>query len=174
MRRPRVLLFTGDGKGKTTAALGLALRAAGHGQQVRIIQFIKADARTGELNALRALPQVSIVQSGHGFMCRPDGGKLADHRAAAREGLSLVRQALADPGVGVVVLDEICWALTAGLLEEADLLAALGTARTDTIVVLTGRGAPDSLVAAADTVTEMRCEKHAYQQGLTAQEGVEW
>lgn len=174
MSGPRILLFTGEGKGKTTAALGMALRTVGHGRRVRVIQFLKANAASGELSALRDLPLVSLTQSGCGFVRGAEGEALQAHGAAAHAGLALARESLADPTVALVVLDEICGAVRHKLLDEGDVLAALRTARDGVVVVLTGRGASAGLIAAADTVTEMRCVKHAYQQGVAAQQGVEW
>lgn len=174
MSGPRVLLFTGDGKGKTTAAMGMALRAVGHGQRVRIIQFIKGNPDSGELNALQKLPLVTLTQTGCGFVRGAVGEALARHCAGAREGLALARESLADPAIALVVLDEICGAVSHALLDEAEVVAALQAAHEGGVVVLTGRRATEGLLDIADTVTEMRCTKHAYHQGVAAQKGVEW
>ncbi len=171
---PRILIFTGDGKGKTTAALGMALRAAGHGMAVKIIQFIKADASTGELAAFAMLPTVEIHQTGKGFVPPPDRPDFACHREAAADGLRMATEALCDGRYGLVVLDEICTAVDRGLLSEADVVAALKAACADTVVALTGRGATAGLIALADTVTEMRCIKHGARAGWPARKGVEF
>jgi cob(I)alamin adenosyltransferase len=170
----RTLVFTGDGKGKTTAALGMALRAAGHGQQVLIVQFVKADDTTGELLACRHLAGLEIVQVGLGFLPRDDAPAFARHREAAERGLALAREALASRPLHLLVLDEVCLAVARGLLTEAALLDLLRERTHPACVVLTGRGATPGLIAAADTVTEMRCLAHGLAQGIAAQPGVEY
>ena len=170
---PRILIFTGDGKGKTTAALGMALRAAGHGIRTRVIQFIKADATVGELRALPQLQQVEIVQTGLGFVPNPTATAWPKHQAGAGEGLRLAKAAMADARFGLVILDEICVAVALGLLKEDDVIAAVRQAHPGNRVVLTGRGATPGLIALADTVTNMQCVKHGFQAGIPAQEGVE-
>ena len=169
---PRILLFTGDGKGKTTAALGMAIRALGHNLPTLIIQFIKCDNSTGEYLVLSRLPGVEIRQTGLGFVPPRSSPKFADHQQAARQALDAA--ALAAVKYRVVVLDEICTAVAKNLLTEEAVIRTVQQAAIDAIVVLTGRGATQKLIDLADTVTEMRCVKHAYQQGRKAQEGVEF
>ncbi len=108
---PRILLFTGDGKGKTTAALGLALRAAGHGMTVAVVQFLKNDASVGEAAALRHLPQVSLLQTGLGFVPARSAPAFAQHRDAAAAGLVAAAERIASGRHAVVVLDEGCLAV---------------------------------------------------------------
>lgn len=170
---PRILIFTGDGKGKTTAALGMAFRAAGHGIRTCVIQFIKADAKVGELLVLPTFPLIEIVQTGMGFLPKATDPAWLRHQAAAEAGLRKAQEALADPRFGLVILDEICLAVARGLLKEDAVIAAVRQARADSRVVLTGRGATAGLIAMADTVTEMQCVKHGMQSGISAQEGVE-
>jgi cob(I)alamin adenosyltransferase len=169
----RVLLFTGDGKGKTTAALGMALRACGHGLRVLMVQFIKA-APTGEVAAARQLPGFEFVQTGRGFVPRPDSPQFEEHRRAAAKGLEQAAQALASGRYELVILDEICSAVSTGLLSEGNVVALVGQRPPALTLVLTGRGATARLLALADTVTEMRCVKHAFQSGRKAQKGVEF
>ncbi|MCY2930068.1 MAG: cob(I)yrinic acid a,c-diamide adenosyltransferase [Planctomycetota bacterium] len=173
-QRPRILIFTGEGKGKTTAALGMALRAAGHAMRVHVIQFVKADRRTGEIQALAHLPGLTLTQVGRGFLPPPTDPKFAAHQRAAQEGLTLARQALAQGGLDMLILDEICLAISAGLVTEAQVLELIaGSART--VLVLTGRGATPGLIAAADTVTEMRPVKHLFDTDRgSAGKGVEF
>jgi cob(I)alamin adenosyltransferase len=171
---PRIIINTGDGKGKTTAALGLALRAFGHGKRVMIIQFVKADKKTGELAAAAKMPGVEIVQTGRGFVRGPQSPDLAKHRKGAEEGLRLAGQALSGSAYDVVILDEICTALALGLLDENDVAAALKAAPEQSVIVLTGRSATKGLIDLADTVTEMCCIKHGFNAGIPAEEGVEW
>ena len=169
----RVLLFTGDGKGKTTAALGMALRACGHGMRVLVLQFIKA-AITGELTASQRLAGVEIVQTGRGFVPKPNSPHFAEHARAATAGLERAAQALASGRYEMVVLDEICTAVDTGLLTEESVAALMKRRPPGLTVVLTGRGATPRLLALADTVTEMYCVKHALDAGRRAQKGVEF
>lgn len=171
---PRILLFTGEGKGKTTAALGMALRACGHGMPVSVVQFIKADSTTGELAAAACLTGFEIVQSGRGFVPRADKPAFADHRAAAQAGLQQAAERIAGGRFSLVILDEVCGAVARGLLDEHEVIEAVNRAPPHTCVVLTGRDATPGLVALADTVTEMRVVKHAMQDGRPAEKGVEW
>lgn len=169
----RVLLFTGDGKGKTTAALGMALRAAGHGLRTLILQFVKHDAKTGEIAALRQLPLVEIEQHGLGFLPPADSQAFSRHQEAAREGLHRAAQSLKSGRYALVILDEVCFAVARGVLTEQEVVQVVKAAPAGVVVVLTGRGASDGLAALADTVTEMRCIKHGLHSGWGAQEGVE-
>jgi cob(I)alamin adenosyltransferase len=171
--KPRILVFTGDGKGKTTAALGMAFRASGHSLRTCMIQFIKGDTSVGEIAAAAALATIEIHPTGLGFLPPPDHPRFAEHRAAAQVGLSKAADALAAGQFAIVVLDEICLAVARGLVEESQVVDLLAHAPANTCVVLTGREAPPALIALADTVTEMRCIKHGMQSGIAAQDGVE-
>jgi len=171
--KKRILLFTGDGKGKTTAALGMALRASGHGLKILILQFVKSDASTGEMDACRHISGMVLEQTGRGFVPVPSEPEYQKHVDAARNGLARAEAALASGDYDMVILDEICMAVVKGLLSEEDVLAVLRKAVSPICVVLTGRGATEGLVAAADTVTEMRLVKHGLANGIIAQPGVE-
>jgi cob(I)alamin adenosyltransferase len=168
----RTLIFTGDGKGKTTAALGMVLRAAGHGQRVLVIQFIKANAKTGELASCQRLPGVEIVQMGRGFVPRMTDPRFDAHRQAALEAMERASKAVAAGGYDLIVLDEICTAVAKNLVAEERVLELLRNASG--CIVLTGRGATTALIEMADTVTEMRCVKHGLTGGIQAQTGVEF
>ena len=172
--KPRLLLFTGDGKGKTTAALGMVLRAAGHGQRALVVQFMKADSQTGELAALQLLPNVKIVQMGCGFVPPEASAAFRTHRDAATTALLFATRALASGEWDLIVLDEICGAITSHLLREEAVLELLRMPTATAALVLTGRGATPQIIEAADTVTEMRCVKHGHSCGITAQAGVEF
>jgi cob(I)alamin adenosyltransferase len=173
--KPRILIFTGPGKGKTTAALGMVMRASGHGLRTKIVQFLKSDKGSGETAALQYLPGVEFVRRGLGFVPKqPDDPRLVEHRRAAEEGLALAREAILSDAYDLVVLDEICGAVAAGLLAESAVADLLMQAPARLRVVLTGRNAPAALIALADTVTEMHCVKHGLQQDRTAQQGVEF
>ncbi len=140
--KARILIFTGDGKGKTTAALGLALRAAGHGMRVLVLQFVKGGQQTGELAAARQIPGFEIVQRGCGFVpataraqnSTSTGGR--PRRSSVRP-----RDALLAGAYDVVVLDEICLRWRRRLISEQSALEVVGLARAGTVLVLTGRGA---------------------------------
>jgi len=169
----RVLLFTGDGKGKTTAALGMALRATGHGMKIMFIQFVKSDPNTGETAAFAGLPGTTIVQAGRGFV--PDSSKpdFAEHCRAAEAGLEQAKEALNSGRFEMVCLDEIAYAVARGLLSEKAVMEVVRASHPETIVVLTGRNATSGLIELADTVTEMKKIKHGLEIGWTAQKGVE-
>lgn len=171
-RRPRILIFTGDGKGKTTAALGMVLRASGHAMRIGIIQFIKCDDSVGEHRALAAMANVRVVQTGLGFVPR-EACSREPHRFAAEDGLRLARESILSGEYDLVILDEICNAVSLGLLEESAVVELVQLAPPAMCLVLTGRGATPGLIDLADTVTEMRCVKHAYHTGRGADRGVE-
>lgn len=174
MSGSRVLIFTGDGKGKTTAALGMALRAIGHGMKVKIIQFVKADPCIGEIAALNMLPGVEIVQTGLGFVPADSSPKIEDHRQAGQAGLKIAQETISSGAYSLVVLDEVCFAVARHLVAEEDVVELVGKASVETTLVLTGRGATPALIELADTVTEMTPIKHGMQSGWPAQEGVEF
>jgi cob(I)alamin adenosyltransferase len=173
-KQGRLLIFTGDGKGKTTAALGMVLRAVGHGQKVMILQFIKANAYSGELAALKHLPGVELLQMGRGFLVPPEDPRFAEHRRAAEEALKKAIKVMAAGSHSLIILDEICTAIKKKLLTEAQVITALAHRNGNAVLVLTGRGAGSGLTALADTVTEMRSLKHGLTVGWKAQEGVEF
>ncbi len=170
----RILIITGDGKGKTTAALGMALRAHGHGIPVAVIQFVKSDVKTGEFAALSKLPGVAIFVAGRGFVPPETDPGFALHRSAAQEGLRIASEAACSGRYGLVILDEACYAVARNLLAEEFILRLLKERAPGVTVVLTGRGATEGLIAAADTVSEIRSVKHGFDTGRTATKGVEY
>ncbi|MCX8022477.1 MAG: cob(I)yrinic acid a,c-diamide adenosyltransferase [Syntrophorhabdaceae bacterium] len=170
----RVIIFTGDGKGKTTAALGLALRALGHNKKVVILQFIKADKHSGELSAISSMKGIDIIQVGLGFVPKKGSPEFDAHKKAAEHGLLNVKRLFHEGRYNVYILDEICNAIVYGLIKEEDVINVIKEAPDGSVLVLTGRGATKGLVDLADTVTEMVSIKHGYQTGIKAQEGVEW
>lgn len=174
MTRGLVMVFTGDGKGKTTAALGAALRAWGHGMRVLVVQFIKSGrVETGERLAAERLGEGFTIKTlGEGFvMDDQDAGR---HREAARRALTVAREAVEKGEYDMVVLDEITHAINHGLITEEAVLALIAAKRPGVHLVLTGRGASQALIERADMVTEMRDVKHHYQGGLPAQRGIEY
>lgn len=173
MTARRIVLCTGDGKGKTTAALGMAVRALGNGQQVLILGFVKGQ-ETGEERFFAAQQGAVYVQTGLGFVPEESSPHFAAHRDAAQAALRRAEQELAGGAWDTVILDEICIAVARGLLDAAAVTAAVRGTHARTAVVLTGRGALPELIALADTVSEVRCVKHGYQAGIAAQPGIEW
>ena len=174
-----VIVHTGDGKGKTTAALGLAMRAWGDGLRVLILQFIKGGWRCGELNAIAALAKndaggtIEVRQRGLGFTRKGDVDA-AEHQRAAQEALADARAAITSGAWDLVILDEINYAVKFGLLETSDVLALLDARPPALHVVLTGRDAAPEVIARADPVTEMHLVKHPFQHGVKAQRGIEF
>ena len=171
-QRGLVQVYTGNGKGKTTAALGLALRAAGHGLRTHVIQFLKG-VHYGELSALAALPAITVRQFGGAEWVHPEAVREEDRRRA-RQALAYAGEALAGGEYKLVILDEINVALDWRLLEVAPILDLIRTKPTGIELVLTGRNAPPEIIAAADLVSEMREVKHPFQQGILARCGIEF
>ncbi len=172
-RRGLVLVYTGDGKGKTTAALGLAVRALGQGFSIRMFQFIKGARPTGEWEAAKAFGgKLSIVPLGDKFTWETKDPQR--NRLLALEGWDLVKPFLSDASVDLLVLDEINVVLAKDLLPLAPVLAALQSRPAGQHVVLTGRGAPATLIEAADLVSEIRMVKHPFKSGIKAQPGIEF
>jgi len=179
LSRGYVQVYTGDGKGKTSAALGLALRASGYGMRTYIGQFMKGQ-HYGELEALRDHPYITVEQYGD-VRCIRREEVTPEHVAQARRGLERAREAMLGLGLGpvlvgqydVVVLDEVNVAIWFGLLTVEEVLAFLDERPERVEVILTGRRAPQELVERADLVTEMLPVKHYYQQGVLARKGIE-
>ncbi|WP_028586038.1 cob(I)yrinic acid a,c-diamide adenosyltransferase [Desulfogranum mediterraneum] len=166
-----VQVYTGEGKGKTTAALGLALRAVGAGLRVYIGQFIK-NAPYSELTALKRFSQeITICQYGLG--CFIYGPPSQEDLEAARQGFVTLRSALTGGEYDLVIADEINVAYDCKLLSEDDLLELIGLRPLEVELVLTGRGAPARVLEQADLVTEMRPLKHYYSRGIQARKGIE-
>ena len=173
--KPRVLIFTGDGKGKTTAAAGMMLRELGHGGTAVLVQFMKSDSGSGEIIALRTFaPRCEIDIVGLGFVPPATHPAFARHRDAAAKGLQIARERLKDQNFRMIVLDEICGAIAHGLITTTDVVSLLASLREDQVIVLTGRNVPPELIACADTVSEIRSVKHGFDRGLKAQKGVEF
>lgn len=174
--RGLVLINTGDGKGKTTAALGTILRAVGYGHRCLIVQFIKGSWTYGEMKSIKRLePEVEFYRMGRGFVGIVDDTlPREEHEKAAREALQLARKKLTSGDYRLVLLDEIFIAVQLNLIAKEDVLALLDVRPAHTTLILTGRGAPAEVIERADTVTEMREIKHAYRKGILAQRGVDY
>ena len=167
-----VHVYTGDGKGKTTAAIGLAVRAAGHDRWTYIGQFMKGQ-EYGELAALEHLPQVTIEQYGDQVCIRKEE-VTSKHIADAEAGLERVTRALMSGRYDLVVLDEVNVALWFGLLTEEAVLKVMDARPPEVELVLTGRRAPQTILDRADLITEMREVKHYYVDGVLARKGIEY
>ncbi len=168
-----VLVYTGNGKGKTTAALGLALRAIGHGANVFMMQFLKSDPNYGEIQAIRNyLPTFSFVQAGKSRM--RDGYLKEDDRQITVDGFLLGKEALLSGKFDLVIFDELNRALDKGLLIKAEVLEMLARRPPGVDVVLTGRNAPPEIIEAADMVSEIKEIKHHYKTGIKARAGMEF
>ena len=172
VERGVLLVNTGNGKGKSSAGFGLVARALGHGLQVGVVQFIKGRADTGEEAFFRNQPGVRWHVMGDGFTW--DTQDCARDVARAQAAWALAREMLQDPGIGLVVLDELNIALKHRYLEVDAVLADLRARPPRQHVVVTGRGAPSALLEAADTVTDMTPVKHAFAAGVKAMPGMEW
>jgi cob(I)alamin adenosyltransferase len=174
-RRGLILINTGPGKGKTTAAMGTALRAVGNGMRVLMLQFLKGSWHYGELDAVKGFGDNFVLkQMGRGFV--KIGGAETDPEdiRLVEEGWAEARAAILSGAWDMVVLDEINYAISYGMLDPAQVAATLKEKPEMVHVILTGRSAHPSLVEIADTVTEMREVKHAYQKGILAQRGIEY
>lgn len=171
-RRPLVMVYTGNGKGKTTAALGLVLRAWGRGWSVVLLSFIKSKTSNfGEERAARKLG-IEMIPLGAGFTWLSQD--LEKDKALARECWSVCKEKIASGAYDVVVLDEITYPINFGWLDLDEVIEALRGRPRDLHVVLTGRDAPQALIDYADLVTEMREVKHPFQSGIKAQPGVDF
>ena len=175
VRKGLIIVNTGPGKGKTTAAMGTALRAVGNGMKVLMLQFLKGSWHYGELDAVQAFGDKFVMkQMGRGFV--KVGGADTDP-----EDIRLVEEAWTEAGQAIlsgewdlVILDEINYAISYGMLDPSKVVEILKRKPEMVHVILTGRNAHPSIVELADTVTEMREVKHAYQRGIMAQRGIEY
>lgn len=172
-----LVVNTGNGKGKSSAAFGVVARAIGHDMKVAVIQFVKARSDTGEEGFYRRIAEmipgcVRWHVSGEGFTWETQNSSRDE--AAAQAAWKLACAYLADPEIGLVVLDEFTYTLKHGWLDIAPVLVALAARPRLQHVIITGRAAPDALIEAADTVTDMTLIKHAFKAGVKAMPGLEW
>ncbi len=167
-----LLVHTGTGKGKSSSAFGLVARSLGHGYSVGVVQFVKSRSDTGEEAFFRRQPNVSWHVMGEGFTWETQDKE--KDATAARKAWQQVRVFLQDPSINLLVLDELTYAFKYQWLDLDEVLADLAARPTLQHVVITGRGAPEGLIAAADTVSEMNMVKHAFKAGIKAMPGVEF
>lgn len=171
-----VIVYTGGGKGKTTAALGLALRASGYGRKICMIQFIKGSWHYGEMDSARMLgPNFEMVAAGRGFVgIIDDTSPRSEHEAAARSALDEARRRVNSGAYDLVILDEVNYAVGLGLVGIEDVLDVVRGRPARLDMVLTGNGAHEELVGEADLVTEMREIKHPFKSGVKAKKGIDF
>ena len=167
-----IIVNTGDGKGKTSAALGVALRAIGHDFNVSIVQFIKGKWRPGEVRIASHLKNYEITQTGKGFTWLSKD--LETDKAKAKKGWELAKEKLSSDKYQLVILDEITYAINYHFIELEDVLEALRNKPEMLHVIITGRKAPKEIIDIADLVTEMKLVKHPYKSGIVAQRGIEF
>ena len=175
VRKGLIIVNTGPGKGKTTAAMGTALRAVGNGMKVLMLQFLKGSWHYGELDAVKAFGDNFVMkQMGRGFV--KVGGAETDPEDVrlVEEAWSEAEKAILGGQWDLVILDEINYAISYGMLDPAKVVEALKRKPDMVHVILTGRNAHPTITEIADTVTEMRQVKHAYEKGVMAQRGIEY
>jgi cob(I)alamin adenosyltransferase len=179
-RQPRqglTLVFTGNGKGKTTAAVGLTVRAAGNRMRVFFLQFIKGQWKSGEREVLRRLPGVDLEVTGRGFTIeglRNPNIPMEDHAAVAAHGWQVAKQVVQEGDYDMVVLDELLGAIKAGLVPLEEVLELVRSKPAELHLVLTGRDVPSELIEIADLVSEVQPIKHPFERGIKAQRGIEF
>ncbi len=177
IERGILIVNTGDGKGKSSSAFGTAIRAAGHGQKVCIMQFIKGTWKTGEAESFKRFPEIDHMVSGDGFTWNTQD--LDEDTASARHGwnktVEMIEQCRGEnPLYDLIVLDELNIALRYDYLDVTDVVSVLANKPEKLNIIVTGRDAKPELTAIADTVTDMTLVKHAFDAGIRAQKGVEF
>ena len=171
-----VIVYTGGGKGKTTAALGMALRAVGHNQKICIIQFIKGSWHYGELNSIKRLePEVEFHTIGKGFVGIIDDKSPKEvHQKEAKEAIRVSKEKIQSEKFNTVILDEVNYAINLGLIYVNDVLDLIKSKPENLNLVLTGNHAPNEIIQIADLVTEMKEIKHPFKSGIKAKKGIDF
>jgi len=175
-RRGLVLVLTGDGKGKTTSCLGMAVRAVGYGMKVVMIQFIKGSLHYGELDgAKRLAPEFELIPMGKGFVgIMGDALPFYVHADAAREALAAARERMLSGKYDIVILDEVNVAVRLRLIDLEDVLSLVREKPENVHLILSGRGAHEEVLRLAHLVTEMRSVKHPFEIGIEAEKGIDY
>ncbi|UCE23208.1 MAG: cob(I)yrinic acid a,c-diamide adenosyltransferase [Candidatus Zixiibacteriota bacterium] len=171
-----LIVYTGNGKGKTTAALGMCIRAVGYDWKVCIIQFVKGSWKYGELKGIKRLaPDVELHTVGEGFVGIIDDEKsFEEHRTAARTGVQFALEQIKSGKYQLVILDELNVAMDLGLVTDEEARALIEARGKKQHLVITGRNASDVVLERADLITEMLETRHPYQKGILAQKGIDW
>ena len=170
--RGRIIIHTGDGKGKTTAALGTAFRALGHGQKVCVVQFIKGQGTYGERLLAEKLDNLDWHICGKGFVFKKEN--VDEDRKTAEQGFELAAEIINSDRYDLVILDELTYLPTLGFLDVAKIVETLKRKPQRLSIIITGRNAAPELIEIADTVSENQVVKHAFQAGIKAQKGIEF
>ena len=170
------IVYTGKGKGKTTAALGIALRATGYNKKICMIQFIKGSWHYGEMSSSKRLePEFEMVAIGKGFVgILDDNSPREDHEKIAQEAIKISNEKIQSGKYDIVILDEINYAVNLQLISINDVLNLIKDKPSDVDLVLTGNYAKDEVIEMADLVTEMKQVKHPFQRGIKAKEGIDF
>ncbi|MCG8424117.1 MAG: cob(I)yrinic acid a,c-diamide adenosyltransferase [Proteobacteria bacterium] len=171
-RQGQLVVYTGNGKGKTTAALGVAFRALGRDFRVAVLQFIKGKWKTGERRFAETLPSLVFEVTGKGFTWESDD--LSRDAQAARQGWERAKELVGSGSYDIVILDELTYAINYGFIDLEGVVTCLKERPGHVHVIVTGRNAPDPLLDAADLVTEMKPIKHPYDRGVPAQIGLDY
>ena len=171
-----VIVYTGKGKGKTTAALGMALRAIGHNYKICMIQFIKGSWHYGEMSSSKRLePDFELTAVGKGFVGILDDKTPKEvHQKIAKEAIEIAKEKIISEKYNIIILDEINYAVNLGLVELADVLDLIKNKPQGVTLVLTGNHVKQEIIDAADLVTEMKEIKHPFQQGIRAKKGIDF
>jgi cob(I)alamin adenosyltransferase len=171
-----VIVYTGKGKGKTTAALGMALRAVGYDYKVCMIQFIKGSWHYGEMTSSKRLePEFELTAVGKGFVgIMDDKSPIEDHKKIADEALAIAKEKITSEKYNIVILDEINYAVNLGLVKIDDVIKLIQTKPANVNLVLTGNHVKDEIIELADLVTEMREIKHPFKSGIRAKKGIDF
>ena len=170
--RGLLIVYTSKGKGKTTAALGIVFRALGRGLKVAVVQFIKGKWKTGERTFAEKIPELTFLVMGLGFTWESDD--ISRDKEAARAAWQKAAEIITAGEHAIVVLDELTYVISYDFVSLEEILAVLGARPKHVNVVVTGRNAPDELVAMADLVTEMKSIKHPFEKGIPAKPGLDF
>ena len=171
-----IITYFGNGKGKTTAALGVALRAIGYDLKVCMIQFIKGEWNYGEIYSSNRLnPNFELIIAGKGFIgILDDDHDISEHISAAKSALEIDKEKINSTNYDIVILDEVNYALKLQLIEERELISMLKTKPSSVNIILTGNYLTDKILDISDLVTEMREVKHPYKKGIRAKKGIDF
>jgi len=171
-----VIVYTGNGKGKTTAALGMALRAVGYNHKICMIQFIKGSWPYGEMESVKRLePELELIIVGKGFVgIIDDKSAREDHKKIAQEAIEISKEKIQSGNYNIVILDEINYAINLGLVDLNDVLILIKSKPEKLNLVLTGNYAKDEIIDVADLVTEMKEIKHPFKSGIKAKKGIDF
>lgn len=170
-----ILIYTGNGKGKTTAALGTAFRSVGYDWNVCIVQFVKGNWKYGEMESVKLIPNIELHQMGKGF-CKIMGDNIpeSEHRSAAENALEFATEKMLSKKYELLILDEVFVAISTGILSEEKVIEFLKKKPDEMNLILTGRKATKKIIGIADLVTEMKEIKHPFKKNILAKKGIDY